>query len=61
MEFFLPQRLDSRSDFADFIEATGESRFLIQRLTLDVQCGNAAAVLGTIPSARDWSEVGILP
>lgn len=45
-------------------EVTGEIRstsFLIQRLALDVQRGNAAAVLGTIPSTRDWGEVGLLP
>ena len=45
-------------------EKTGEPRstsFLIQRLALDVQRGNAAAVLGTIPASRDWAEVGLLP
>ena len=45
-------------------EKTGEPRstsFLIQRLALDVQRGNAAAVLGTIPATRDWAEVGLLP
>ena len=45
-------------------EKTGEPRstsFLIQRQALDVQRGNAAAVLGTIPATRDWAEVGLLP
>ena len=45
-------------------EKTGELRstsFLVQRLALDVQRGNAAAVLGTIPATRDWAEVGLLP
>ena len=42
-------------------ENSGEPRstsFLIQRLALDVQKGNATSVLGTIPASRDWSEVG---
>ena len=41
-------------------ENSGEPRstsFLIQRLALDVQRGNAASVLGTIPATRDWREV----
>ena len=45
-------------------ENSGEPRstsFLIQRLALDVQKGNATSVLGTIPASRDWSEVGLLP
>ena len=45
-------------------ENSGESRstsFLIQRLALVVQHGNAASVLGTIPATRDWREVGLLP
>ena len=41
-------------------EATGESRSTIQRLALDVLLQRGNAVLGTIPSTRDWSEVGIL-
>ena len=45
-------------------EVSGEPRstsFLIQRLALEVQRGNATSVLGTIPASRDWSEVGLLP
>ena len=47
-------------------EATGEPRlttFLIQRLAIDVQRGNAASVMATLtlPSSRDWSEVVLLP
>ena len=44
-------------------EVSGERRstsFLIQRLALDVQRGNATSVLGTIPASRDSSEVGLL-
>lgn len=36
---------------------TGEARatsFLIQRVSLAVQRGNVAAVLGTLPPARNW-------
>ena len=45
-------------------EATGEPRskaFLIQRLAIDVQRGNAASVRATLPSTKDWVEVGFLP
>ena len=28
---------------------------------VDVQGGNAAAVMGTIPATRDWAEVSFLP
>ena len=45
-------------------EATGEPRstaFLIQRLAIDVQKGNAASVMATLPSSWDWSEVVLLP
>ena len=45
-------------------EITGEPRstsFLVQRLALDVQRGNAASVLGTLPATRNWSEVLLLP
>ena len=44
-------------------EATGEVRatsFLIQRLAIDVQRGNAASVMATIPATKDWGEVGRL-
>ena len=45
-------------------DSTGEPRsaaFLIQRLAIDVQRGNAASVLATLPCSRDWLEVGYLP
>ena len=45
-------------------EATGEPRstvFLIQRLAIDIQRGNGASVMATLPSSRDWSEVVFLP
>ena len=44
-------------------EATGEVRatsFLIQRLAIDVQRGNAASMMATIPATKDWGEVGRL-
>ena len=44
-------------------ENTGEVRatsFLIQRLAIDVQRGNAASVMATIPATKDWGEVGRL-
>ena len=44
--------------------ATGESRstvFLIQRLAIDVQRGNVASIMATIPSSRDWREISNLP
>ena len=43
---------------------TGESRsttFLIQRLAIDVQRGNVASVMATIPSSRDWEEISNVP
>ena len=45
-------------------ETTGDPRstsFLVQRLALDVQRGNVASVMATLPSSKDWSEVGRLP
>ena len=45
-------------------ETTGDPRstsFLVQRLALDVQHGNVASVMATLPSSKDWSEVGRLP
>ena len=44
-------------------ENTGEVRatsFLIQRLAIDVQRGNVASVMATIPATKDWGEVGRL-
>ena len=40
-------------------EQTGDCRatqFLIQKISIDVQCGDAAAVMATIPSSQDWAE-----
>ena len=45
-------------------ETTGDPRstsFLVQWLALDVQRGNVASVMATLPSGKDWSEVGRLP
>ena len=45
-------------------EATGEPRstsFLIQRLAIDVQRGNATSVMATIPSSRNWTGISNLP
>ena len=42
----------------------GESRstvFLIQRFAIDVQRGNVASIMATIPSSRDWGEISNLP
>ena len=33
---------------------------LIQKIATDVQRGNAASVIATIPSSRDWAEFAIL-
>ena len=41
-------------------ETTGEvqdTSFLIQRLAIDAQRGNAASVMATIPATKDWGEV----
>ena len=32
--------------------------FLIQRLAIDVQRGNAASVMATIPATKDWAKLG---
>ena len=45
-------------------ETTGDPRstsFLVQWLALDVQRGNVASVMATLPSGKDWSEFGRLP
>ena len=42
-------------------EATGDNRattFLIQRLSIDIQRGNAISVMATIPSYKDWRVIG---
>ena len=35
--------------------------FLVQRLALDIQRGNVASVMATLPSTKDWEEMGLLP
>jgi len=36
-------------------------QFLIQKIAIDVQRGNAASVMATIPSSQDWAEFVSLP
>jgi len=46
------------------MEQTGDNRalqFLIQKIAIDVQRGNAASVMATIPSSQDWAEFVSLP
>jgi len=46
------------------MEQTGGNRalqFLIQKIAIDVQRGNAASVMATIPSSQDWAEFVSLP
>ena len=46
------------------MERTGDSRatqFLIQRISIDVQRGNVASVMATIPHSGDWAEFISLP
>jgi len=46
------------------MEQTGDNRatqFLIQKISLDVQCGNVVSVMATIPSSQDWAEFASLP
>ena len=45
-------------------DITGDPRarsFLVQRLALDIQRGNVASVMATLPSTKDWEEMGLLP
>ena len=40
--------------------ATGDKRskeFLVQRISMAVQRGNAAAILGTLPTGRGFGEI----
>ena len=40
------------------MEQSGDNRatqFLIQKVAIDVQRGNAASVMATIPSSQDWA------
>ena len=46
------------------MEQSGDNRatqFLIQNVAIDVQRGNAASVMATIPSSQDWAEFASLP
>ena len=55
----LVRRIGSR-----VIEQSGDNRvtqFLIQKVAIDVQRGNAASVMATIPSSQDWTEIASLP
>ena len=38
-----------------------DTQFLIQKVAVDVQHGNAASVMATIPSSQDWAEFASLP
>ena len=73
---FSPVRIESMGAWGDsardliqnighrVCETTGDPRstsFPVQRLALDVQRGNVASVMATLPSSKDWSEVGRLP
>jgi len=45
-------------------EQSGDSRptvFLIQQITIQVQCGNTASVMAIIPSTQDWAVFASLP
>jgi len=37
------------------------TQFLIQKIAIDVQLGNAASVMATIPLSQDWVEFISLP
>ena len=55
----LVRRIGSR-----VMEQSGDNRatqFLIQKVAIDVQRGNAASVMATIPSSQDWAEFASLP
>jgi len=46
------------------MEQSGDNRgtqFLIQKIVVDVQRGNAASVMTTIPSSQDWEELAFQP
>ena len=45
-------------------EQSGDNRatqFLIQKVAIGVQRGNAASVMATLPSSQDWTEFASLP
>ena len=44
-------------------QATGNPRameFLRQRVSIEIQRGNAASVMGTVDNAKDWSALFLL-
>ena len=43
------------------MEQSGDNPTLIQKVAIDVQCGNAASVMAAIPSTQDWAEIVSLP
>ena len=46
------------------MEQSGDNRatqFLIQKVAIDVQRGNAASVMATIPSSQDWQSLPLCP
>ena len=49
---------------ADWVmEESGDNRatqFLIQKVAINVQRGNAASVMATIPPTRDWAKFAFL-
>ena len=42
-------------------EDNGAVQFFIQKITIDVQQGNAASVMVNIPLSQDWAECVSLP
>jgi len=42
------------------MEQSGYNQFLIQKVAINVQHGNAASVMATIPSMQDWAEFAFL-
>ena len=45
-------------------QATGNVRsmeFLRQRVSIEIQRGNAAAVMGTVDNPKDWNSLFLLP
>ena len=46
------------------MEQSGDNRatqFLLQMVAINVQRGNTASVMATIPSSQDWVEFASLP
>ena len=44
-------------------QATGNARameFLRQRVSIEIQRGNAAAVMGTVESSKEWDSIFLL-